>query len=412
MQIRDRIKELRRVPASELIPNPKNWRTHPVTQQDALRGVLAEVGYADALIARETPEGLMLVDGHLRAETTPDSDVPVLVLDIDEAEADLILATLDPLAAMADRDSEALNDLISTLEVNNEAVFDMLEQMGHDITIGTLEDAKNSLNAVKKNKMIDRTLPIDMIISLSGSSAPYCCIAVVAGLSHGKMSGSSIQPCNTMFGGRHKLIFVDNDFHDYNHQVHLDFVKEHRPKYATARDVMTKEQCREAGVDYYSLEQILEMGEELNEYAENVIVIPKYDCIDDIPAKYMLGYSIPTSYGGTPLPLGAFEGRNVHLLGGSWQQQRNALELLGDDVKSADNNQVLLLARYGTWNNADGSTTASTNRFGEVSNIAIIAFTISCGAIAAGVKELLGEAATQSQEEIQGDIEPFDPVRS
>jgi hypothetical protein len=29
MQIRDRIKELRRVKASELRPNPRNWRTHP-----------------------------------------------------------------------------------------------------------------------------------------------------------------------------------------------------------------------------------------------------------------------------------------------------------------------------------------------------------------------------------------------
>ena len=116
MQIRDRIKELRRVPASELLPNPKNWRTHPVAQQDALRGVLAEVGYADALIARETPEGLMLVDGHLRAETTPDSDVPVLVLDINEAEADLILATLDPLAAMADADAAQLQALIGGLQ--------------------------------------------------------------------------------------------------------------------------------------------------------------------------------------------------------------------------------------------------------------------------------------------------------
>ena len=112
MQIRDRIKELRRVKASELLPNPKNWRTHPVAQQDALRGVLAEVGYADALIARETPEGLMLVDGHLRAETTPDSDVPVLVLDIDEAEADLILATLDPLAAMAEADTAQMRGLL------------------------------------------------------------------------------------------------------------------------------------------------------------------------------------------------------------------------------------------------------------------------------------------------------------
>jgi len=123
MLIRDRIKELRRVKASDLIPNPRNWRTHPVAQQDALRGVLAEVGYADALIARETPDGLMLVDGHLRAETTPDADVPVLVLDIDEAEADLMLATLDPLAAMAGRDEERLTELLATVSSDNEGVL-------------------------------------------------------------------------------------------------------------------------------------------------------------------------------------------------------------------------------------------------------------------------------------------------
>jgi hypothetical protein len=29
MNIKDRIRELRRVPASSLRPNPKNWRTHP-----------------------------------------------------------------------------------------------------------------------------------------------------------------------------------------------------------------------------------------------------------------------------------------------------------------------------------------------------------------------------------------------
>jgi len=131
VQIRDRIKELRRVPASELIPNPKNWRTHPIEQQDALRGVLAEVGYADALIARETPEGLMLVDGHLRAETTPDADVPVLVLDIDEAEADLMLATLDPLAAMAGRDEERLSELLSTVTSDNATVNALLQTLAN-----------------------------------------------------------------------------------------------------------------------------------------------------------------------------------------------------------------------------------------------------------------------------------------
>jgi len=131
MQIRDRIKELRRVKASDLIPNPKNWRTHPVEQQDALRGVLADVGYADALLARETAEGLMLVDGHLRAETTPDAEVPVLVLDIDEAEADLMLATLDPLAAMAGRDEDRLGELLATVTSDNDTVNALLQAVAN-----------------------------------------------------------------------------------------------------------------------------------------------------------------------------------------------------------------------------------------------------------------------------------------
>ncbi len=130
MQIRDRIKELRRVPAGELRPNPRNWRAHPQAQHDALRGVLAEVGYADALLARELEDGsLMLIDGHLRAETTPEAVVPVLVLDVDEAEADKILLTHDPLVGMATVNDDQLAALLSDVETNNEAVQSMLESL-------------------------------------------------------------------------------------------------------------------------------------------------------------------------------------------------------------------------------------------------------------------------------------------
>ena len=95
--------------ASELFASPRNWRTHPKAQQDALRGVLAEVGYADALLARELPDGgLELIDGHLRAETTPDQEVPVLVLDVDQDEANKLLTVLDPMAAMAEANGDAL----------------------------------------------------------------------------------------------------------------------------------------------------------------------------------------------------------------------------------------------------------------------------------------------------------------
>src|SRR5258708_29105403 len=95
MRIRDRVRELRRVPAAELLPHARNWRRHPPAQAAALRGLLNDLGYAAALIARETADGkLELIDGHLRAETTPDTVAPVLLLDLSEAEAERLLLTL------------------------------------------------------------------------------------------------------------------------------------------------------------------------------------------------------------------------------------------------------------------------------------------------------------------------------
>ncbi len=127
MKIRDRVKELRRVRANELLPSPRNWRTHPKAQREALQGLLAEVGYADALLARELPTGeLQLIDGHLRAETTPDAKVPVLVLDVTEEEADKLLVSLDPLAAMAGADPAKLDELLKSVSTNSEAVAKML----------------------------------------------------------------------------------------------------------------------------------------------------------------------------------------------------------------------------------------------------------------------------------------------
>jgi len=127
---RDRIRELRRVQASELLPNPRNWRLHPASQRAALEGVLSEIGFADALLARELPDGrLELVDGHLRAETAPDQIVPVLVLDVDEGEANKILLTLDPLASLADTSREQLDTLLHEVETNSPAVEAMLAKL-------------------------------------------------------------------------------------------------------------------------------------------------------------------------------------------------------------------------------------------------------------------------------------------
>lgn len=131
--IRDRIIDFRRVPASDLLPSPRNWRTHSESQRKALQGVLDEIGYADALLARELPDGrLELVDGHLRKDVTPNQVVPVLVLDLTEEETGKVLLTLDPLAAMASADKDALEALLRSVQTGSEAVAEMLAGLAQE----------------------------------------------------------------------------------------------------------------------------------------------------------------------------------------------------------------------------------------------------------------------------------------
>ena len=86
--IRNRIVEMRSVPAAELLDNRRNWRRHPAAQREALHGILAEVGIADTLVAyRSEREGgrLTLIDGHLRHADFA-VEWPTLILDVSAAE--------------------------------------------------------------------------------------------------------------------------------------------------------------------------------------------------------------------------------------------------------------------------------------------------------------------------------------
>lgn len=159
MQIRDRIKELKRVRARDLVPNPKNWRTHPQAQRDALLGVLAEVGYADALLARELPDGrLELIDGHLRAETTPEAIVPVLVLDVNEQEAQQILLTHDPISALAEADRMQLEALLSDCDFESPHVQEMLTQLTEET------DAAAGFNRGEEREEVEIPLSFQVVV--------------------------------------------------------------------------------------------------------------------------------------------------------------------------------------------------------------------------------------------------------
>ena len=132
--LKNRITDLIYVDAADLVVHPNNWRGHNRLQADALRGVLAEVGIADALLAYKSQNSgkLTIVDGHLRKEVAPNTKWPVLLLDITDEEADYILATHDPLTAMAVSDTAALSKLHANIHSGEVAVLAMLAQVAGD----------------------------------------------------------------------------------------------------------------------------------------------------------------------------------------------------------------------------------------------------------------------------------------
>ena len=128
---RNRILGLEYIDVADLTYHPGNWREHPTAQAEALKGVLAEVGIAGALLAYHSPRqggAMVVIDGALRKGAAPQK-WPVLVLDVTDEEADYLLATHDPLAAMATADAGALDALLSSVNSGEAAVQAMLSQL-------------------------------------------------------------------------------------------------------------------------------------------------------------------------------------------------------------------------------------------------------------------------------------------
>ena len=94
--------------------------------------------------------------------------------------------------------------------------------------------------------------------------------------------------------------------------------------------------------------EVFGWAEEASQYVERVVIIPKaFGIIPHIPervgnADVVLGYSVPTRYGGTQVPVWEFGSRPVHLLGGSPHVQMRLVHYL--NVVSADGNMHLLMA--------------------------------------------------------------------
>lgn len=144
-----------------------------------------------------------------------------------------------------------------------------------------------------------------------------------------------------------RLGFLDIHWQNYSFDLHAKAAATTNPCLTVARDIERVDE----------LNRILDQASALAEHADRVVIVPKAPELaegltEHIPEQFILGYSVPTRYGGTEIPLGAFGRRPVHLLGGRPDVQRKLADRL--NVVSLDTNRFTLDAAYGDY--FDGET--------------------------------------------------------
>lgn len=163
---------------------------------------------------------------------------------------------------------------------------------------------------------------VDLIYCAAGNSR-FAQIAIDAGFLYGA------QLPNTIY---HPPYFVDQNWRKPNREKYMAALALHRPHIATVLDLERDEQ----------LPEVLAWAEDAAAHVQVVVIIPKAQgIVADLPrtvggAKVRLGYSVPTQFAGTELPVWDFVGWPVHLLGGNPQNQMKLARYL--DVRSIDGN--------------------------------------------------------------------------
>jgi hypothetical protein len=175
---------------------------------------------------------------------------------------------------------------------------------------------------------------IDLIFCAAGNRR-YVDLAV----EHGFLPGAQLP--GTWYQSLH---FVDQDPNKPpTRRAYMRALKKARPVVATVLDI----------VSLKTLDIALSWAHEAAWWCDSVVLIPKIDCIGDLPrhvgkANTILGYSVETSHGSTSVPLYRFEGWNVHLLGGAPHTQMSLVALYPQiEFVSADCNAIMKMAHKG-----------------------------------------------------------------
>lgn len=174
------------------------------------------------------------------------------------------------------------------------------------------------------------------LIYCGDGNARFAQIAIDAGFEYGARL-----PAKGLY---YPIYFADQDWKSPDRERYISELARLRPSMATVVDWEREEQ----------LSEVLEWAEDAAQYVDIIVIIPKvHHGVVRLPRsiggkEVRLGYSVPTSYGGTNLWLGEFSGWPVHLLGGSPKKQMELSKYL--NVVSVDGNMHQLMAiKYGAF---------------------------------------------------------------
>lgn len=149
--VRNRIIEHRKMRAGDLVPNEQNFREHSDAQKQALQEIYQQVGFARSLLGYLLPDGrVKLLDGHLRQSLDAEQIVDVEILDVDEAEAAVILSSIDPIAAMARTNTAKQSALIASLQENSRATLQKILAGAANNSAAQVEQATNKPTTFKE----------------------------------------------------------------------------------------------------------------------------------------------------------------------------------------------------------------------------------------------------------------------
>ena len=98
-----------------------------------MKGVLDQVGWVQSVIVNRVTGHL--IDGHMRVSLALREDaktIPVAYVELTPEEESLVLATLDPLGALAGTDKEKLAELLAEVSTDSADLANVLNNLGDD----------------------------------------------------------------------------------------------------------------------------------------------------------------------------------------------------------------------------------------------------------------------------------------